>query len=407
MSLRELPLLFAIFLDLVGFGMAFPDVQLRAEVFGAPGWLIGMVLSSYFLTQLIVSPHWGALSDRIGRKPVLLGCTVLSALSMLVYAFAGTVWLILASRVLAGFAAANVVVGQAYIADITPEKDRHAAMGRVSAAILMGLVAGPAIGGELAAVGGNYLMGLTAASASTLSCLWILFGVKALPPSSVQKPGARQLFAIGLLRDVAPLRRIFFVSAAGWFSLACLEGTFGRLIERLFGYGQREFGWVFSYESLLGAGVGLLLAWISRRMAALTILRLGYTLQGVGLALNPLAPWVAAGIAGIAVPGVIEPAFVALLIASTVYGLGVGIANPTINTVCSALAPSDRQGEMFGLLQGARSVGFLAGPILGGLLFDWQPAAPYYLAGAVALGAAALVKIPERAEQAATAVASA
>src|SRR5438093_13036469 len=82
----ELPLLFSIFLDLVGFGMTFPDVQLRAQQYGAPGWMIGAILASYYLVQMIVSPRWGRLSDRTGRKPVLLTCGVLSAASMVIYA---------------------------------------------------------------------------------------------------------------------------------------------------------------------------------------------------------------------------------------------------------------------------------------------------------------------------------
>src|ERR1051326_4855139 len=82
----ELPLLFAIFLDLVGFGMTFPDVQIRAQQYGAPGWMIGTVLASYYLVQMVAPPRWGRLSDRIGRKPVLLLCGLLSAASMVIYA---------------------------------------------------------------------------------------------------------------------------------------------------------------------------------------------------------------------------------------------------------------------------------------------------------------------------------
>ena len=133
-SFTKLSLYFAIFLDLTGFGMAFPDIQLRAEKFGAPGWLIGLALASYFITQFVVSPHWGRLSDRIGRKPVLLVCTALSAGSMVVYAFAGSIALIFLSRVLAGLAAANVVVAQAYIADKSSESasaDRRRRRGRL------------------------------------------------------------------------------------------------------------------------------------------------------------------------------------------------------------------------------------------------------------------------------------
>lgn len=371
-----LPLLFAIFLDMVGFGMAFPDVQLRAEAFGAPGWLIGAVLASYFVTQFLVSPHWGRLSDRIGRKPVLATCTALSAASMVVYAFADSIPMIFVSRLFAGFAAANVVVAQAYIADNTDDAGRQKAMGQMSAAMLIGLIAGPAIGGYLAELGGNYLMGLVAAGASLLSLFWILVAVPHRPPSETREPGKAPIFAFGLLRDVPELRRLFWIASAGWFVVACLEGTFGRLIKHNLGYGQLEFGIVFSYESLMGAIVGLGLAWVSARLSNGSILRVGYVLQGIGLGYMPLAR------------NLFE-----LLLAGTLFSIGTGLANPTLNTVGSLLTPPNRQGELFGVLQATRSVGFFIGPILGGLMFDLAPASPYVLAAIVALLAAGLVRL--------------
>ena len=377
---RELPLLFAIFLDLVGFGMAFPDIQLRAEVFGAPGWIIGMLLSSYFLVQMAASPKWGLLSDRIGRKPVLLICQALSALSMLAYAYANGLWGILGSRVLAGFAAANVVVAQAYIADTLSDEDRAVGMGRVGAAISAGLIAGPAIGGWLAEAGGNHLLGLVAAAAAGFGLLWIAVGVPHRPPTVERKPGKRPVVDLSILREVPQLPRLFTIAAASWFALACLEGTFGRLIKHNLGFGQREFGLIFSYESVLSVLVqAFLLAWILKRVTQPSLLRLAYALQGVGLALTPFAPGLAA-----------------LFVVSTLYALGAGFANPTINTLCSAATPQDRQGEMFGLLQATRSVGFLVGPTLGGIIFDWNVAAPYLLAGGVCLAALTL----DRSEQA-------
>ncbi|MBI5705978.1 MAG: MFS transporter [Armatimonadetes bacterium] len=394
MPKRELPLLLAIFLDLVGFGMAFPDIQLRAQAFGAPGWLIGALLSSYFVTQFVVSPQWGRFSDRIGRKPVLLACTALSALSMVVYAYADNVWIILFSRLLSGLAAANVVVGQAYLADITPESERRATMGRVNSAILLGLVSGPAIGGELAARGGNYLMGLAAAAASTASLLWIVVGVRSMPVAEMRSPGSRRAFGFGLLAEQGKIRRLFFVYSAGWLSLACLEGTFGRLIQAFFGFGQREFGYIFGYESLLGAATGVFLAWITRRVGAGATVRLGYVMQSVGLGLNPLAPFIASNLIPIGVSYDLR-GFIALMLASTIYAFGTGIANPTVMSTASVLAPSERQGELFGLLQAARSAGFFVGPILGGVLFDVRPWLPYALAAASSMAAAVLVPTVE------------
>lgn len=370
----EAPLLAAIFLDLVGFGMAFPDVQLRAESYGARGWLIGALLASLFAVQFIASPWWGRLSDRIGRKPVIVVCTGLSALSMLVYAHATDVRLILASRILGGLAAANVVVAQAYLADITSEADRSAAMGRIGAAISGGLISGPALGGYLAAVGGNRLLGTTAAAFSGVGALIVLLFLRGQAPRHPQEPGKHPLIDLRLLRDLPSLRAFFVLASVSWFALACLEGTFGRLIEHKLNYHQAEFGAIFSFESLVGVVVqGVLLAWVIKRLGRAATLRLGYILQGLGLLLTPFAP-------GLAV----------LFAFSGLYSLGISLSNPTVNAACSELAPADRQGELFGLLQGTRSIGFLVGPILGGVLFDWKPEAPYILAGGVGLLAAIL-----------------
>lgn len=372
----EAPILFAIFLDLTGFGMAFPDLQLRAEWFAKsegisrPGILIGLLLSSYFLVQILASPQWGKLSDRVGRKPVLLICTALSALSMVAYAFSTTLWGILGSRVLAGLAAANVVVAQAYIADTSTQEEKTAKQGRVSAAILLGLVAGPAIGGELAKSGGNYRLGLVAATASTVSFLWLLVSIPSgLQPAHAETPaGPKPLFDLSLLKHNRDLLGLFVFAAGGWFVLACLEGTFGRLIEHRLGFGQQEFGWIFAYESIVGASAGIVLTWLSKRLPSKSILLLGYLLEAVGVGLMPIAP------------GLAE-----LFMASTFYAIGLGLVNPTINGTASMLTPEARQGELFGLLQGTRSIGFLAGPVIGGALFDESPTLPYFLACAVAL----------------------
>lgn len=380
MSRSEWPLLAAVFLEMTGFGMAFPDIQLRAEVFGAPGQIIGAVLASYFVVQLLVSPAWGRLSDRVGRKPVLLVCTALSAGSMVIYALAHTVETILLSRVVAGLAAANVVAAQAYIADVNRGVQLERSMGRMSAAMLAGLVAGPAIGGFLATVGGNQLMGFAAAGCSLASLVWILFGVRSVPvvaSATSEAPRLRRR-SWALLQDTPGLMRFVAIAVAGWFVLACLEGTYGRLIKHNLGMGQFEFGLIFSYESLLGAAVGWTLGWLATRLGSSWMLKGGYLLQAIGLLAMPFAP-----------------GFGVLLLASTFYAFGIGVTNPTINSVCSKMTSNERQGELFGVLQAARSVGFVAGPILGGALFDVLPGLPYYVAAGVAGVAALMVVVPQ------------
>jgi MFS family permease len=384
-------LLFAVFLDLAGFSMILPDIQTRLESFGAQGVIIGLTLSSYFLVQLVVSPWWGRASDRIGRKYVLTICGLLSAGSLFLYGAATDIWWIVASRILAGFAAANVAVAQAYIADLTLDDARTAGLGKLSAAITTGLLLGPALGGYLASVGGNRLLGSVAGGAALLGAVWIWLTLPTAPPrkdaASLDKAPPEESAGhvqekafspkkgsglLSLLKEAPTLRFLFGLSLTGMLALAILEGTFGRLIAHRLGYGPREFGLIFAFESLVSTIVQyFLLARLTGRFSSRSLLLISYLAQGAGLALTPFAPHL-----------------IALFGCSLMYSLGVSVSSPILSSLSSRAAPESRQGELFGWLQGARSVGFLAGPILGGILFDWHPEAPYLLAGVILLTAA-------------------
>jgi len=377
MNRREIPILGAVFLDLAGFGMILIDLQFRAERFGADGLQIGLLLGSMFLVQMLVSSRWGRLSDRIGRKPVLLLCTAFSAGGMAVYAISGNLWGILASRVLAGLGAANVAVAQAYLSDVTEEEQRVGAMGRVGAAISAGLRVGPPLPAALAAAGGSDWIGVVATGASGLAALWVAWGIPAIRPAAPVAEPSSTGFGISILRDLPSLRGLVAISVVSWFSLAALEGTFGRLIQRTLGFDQTEFGLIFGYESLLTVVVsGLLLTRLSRRFGDRALLRQGYLFQGLGLAAMPFAPGLAA-----------------LFLASTLFAYGQATSNPTVNSLASRITPAGRHGELFGWLQSARSVGFLVGPVLGGVLFDLSPSAPYLAAGVICVAASLLVAL--------------
>ena len=377
----EAVLLGAVFFDLAAFGSVLPDVQTRLEDFGARGWLIGLILAAYFLVQTLASPLWGKFGDRWGRKLPLVLCFSLSSGSFVLYGLAGNNLLVLASRVVAGLAAANVALAQAEVAALHEEEARPAALGRLSAATTSGLILGPAVGGWLSHVGGSFLLGMSAASLSALAALALALAIPKRPtPRPTPSPTGRPRAHLALLRDIPALALLFVLAATAWFALACLEGTFGRLIRAQLGYGPREYGLIFGYEALLGVLVQtMLLGSLTKRLSAVTLLRLGYGLQGIGLGLTPFAPSLAW-----------------LFAYSTLYAVGAGVANPTVNALCSAVTPSDRQGEMFGLLQAARSVGFLLGPLLGGMLFDWRPEAPYVLAAAVMFVAGLLARRESR-----------
>lgn len=369
---RFLPVLIAIALDLAAFGMAFTDIALRARSYGAAPWFVGLILSSYFLFQIVMSPRWGAVGDRLGRKPVAVACTALSAASMVVYALVPNLTGIILSRVLAGFAAANVAVVQASVASATTNEDRSKAMGWMSAAINAGLIVGFA-GGGFIANHGPFAMGMTGAALSTVGTVLLAVWMPSTPPANPSESEARH-GGLSLLKEHPLLARLFMLTSVSWFSLACLEGTFAQLLQDLFRQDQRAFGLILMLEMLLGFLLqSLLFSRITKRWGTRRALVAGYILQGVGLGLTPFMP------------------VLALLIAvSSLYALGKGLADPCMNLLTSEQTPSGRQGEMFGLLQSARNIGFLGGPSLGGFLYGIAPAIPYGVAGVISLAAAVM-----------------
>lgn len=376
----------AVFLDLCGFGMVLVAFQLRAEALVPPslkaytGPLVGSLLALSFVIQLAVSPRWGRLADRIGPRPVFLATTALSASAAAAFGLAGSLPLLALSRVLAGLGSANTAVAQAW-ASGGGEEGRAGRMGRMSAAVNAGLVAGAGVGGWLADRHGVLWVGMVGAALSGFGLLVATF-LPGPAPTGGAADATDSRRSLDLLRGRPTLVRLVGVAIVAWFSLAMLEGTFARLIARLYDLGSREFGWIFSYESALGVLVGaLFVERLARRASPGTILRGGYLAQGIGLGLNPLAGAFGQPLAG-------------LFLASTLYAVGAGVSNPVVNSEAAALVPEERRGELFGLLQGARAVGFVLGPVIGGAVFDRVPWGPYALAAAVC-GLAALA-VPAR-----------
>lgn len=354
-------------LDLAGFGMIVADIQFRLDDMGLEGWAIGAVLSSMFLVQLPASYLWGRAADRAGRKRVILICTLLSAASMVVYALAIGPEGVLASRLLAGLGAANVAMAYAYGSSATEGQGRASLMGQLGAASVLGLSAGSALGGIAVEAGGQALLGFSACGLSLLGAIGALFlpetGSRPSPQSAAQK---------GLASLSRPVRAVLGASFIGWMALAVLEGTFGRLIKANFGWEQMEFGLIFGYESVISFLVqALAFAWIARKHSSAKILSAAFLATGAGLAAMPFAF-----------------SLVPLIGAATVFAAASGMTNPAINDLASSVTKEAQKGEVFGLMQSLRSLGFVVGPSVGGLLFDLNPAAPYLAAGVLCIAAA-------------------
>lgn len=374
MSNRNFFISAAIFLDLVGFTMVVIDIQTRADGMGAAGWQIGAILASYFAVQFVMNPFWGRLSDVMGRKPAFVTCTLLSAFSLFIYAFAPSLLWLFVSRIVAGLGAANVAIAQASVVDSSDGESRTVALGKLSAAQTTGIICGPVLGGFIGSYMGSEWVGILGGSASLLGAIAVALFAKLAKADELKK---KVKFGFRALTRSAPhLLHLILLASIAWFSLSMLEGTFARLLEDVYHLdGKRDFGILCSWEAVIAVIVqAFLLAPITKRFRDRPLLMASYLLQGIGLALTPFVP-----------------GFFFLFVVGGLFSFGQSIANPTVNSLISQSVPDEHQGSIFGVVQSGRAVGFAFGPLIGGALFDIHESIPYVIAGFVSLIASVLV----------------
>ncbi|HEV8581320.1 MAG TPA: MFS transporter [Thermoanaerobaculia bacterium] len=378
-----------ILLDLVGFGMILPLLPFYAQEFRATPLQIGLLFSSYSLTQLLFAPLLGRLSDRVGRRPVLLASIAGSAVSYVLFALAPTYAVLLLSRSLSGIAAANYGIAQAYMADVSAPEDRSRAMGLVGAAFGVGFVLGPALGGILAHIGaglpslGPRLVPLTAAALSGLNLTIALFGL----PESLsaerrqESAGGSSWLSFSDLRTVwrdAPLRGLMLLFFLVMFCFSMMETTLALFCQARFGFGTRETSWLFVFVGVVLVVIqGGLLGRLIRRFGERSLILSGIVLMAVGLALVPLTP--------VSIPPVWSRLWL-LLVSLLLLAVGNGVHNPSSLGLLSRLTDERSQGGTIGL---SRSFGALArifGPLAGTWVFGTAGAAwPFWTASGLML----------------------
>jgi DHA1 family tetracycline resistance protein-like MFS transporter len=370
-----------VFIDLLGFGMVIPVMPLYAERLGASEAATGWLSTSYSLMQFVFAPIWGRLSDRVGRRPVLLISIAMTAVAFFLYGVAGSFVVLLLSRLFAGAATANIAIAQAYVADVTTPEGRAKGMGMIGAAFGLGFVFGPAVGGILA----GYSLSAPGLAAAALS-LANLVGAFFLLPEPAQHVAATRTRGrfealIGELKKPG-IRRILFIYLVVTLAFSAMEATYAFLAQRHFGLAERHVGWVFAYIGVIVVLVqGGLIGPLTRRFGEKRLLVVGALLQCVALAALPFAN----GLAG-------------LLLATAPLAFGSGIASPSMMSMLSRLSRAEDQGGTLGIGQSASALGRIIGPLAGTTSFSAWHAAPY-LGGAalMAMGAAvaATVSVPK------------
>src|SRR5438876_5522544 len=413
-----------VFIDLIGFGIVLPLLPIYSKTFGASGWQIGVLMASYSVMQFLFSPVWGRLSDRIGRRPVLLVSTAGAAVSYSVFALGsgltGQVALVvlLISRMFAGICGANITVAQAYIADITPAEDRSRRMGLIGMAFGLGFIFGPALSSiSLSGFAIPLLhirfdgFGLQGPGwvAACLCAANFLFAFARLPeswrPNSEQvKPRPRFRQWIHTLNQpmVGLLIGLFCLAT---FCFTCFETTLGLLVSENFHLDLEStrdikcVGYLFAYCGIIGAVIqGGAIGRAVKKMGEPKLIALSLVFTAISLALLPFIK----GTAPLSWKILFHPEGVRwlfMLFALALLAIGSSLTRPPLFGLLSNLTPAHEQGATIGVAQGAGSLARILGPIFATTTLHYLPPLPYLTCTGVLLGTAVVFAKRMRQEQ--------
>ncbi|WP_131815463.1 MFS transporter [Thermostaphylospora chromogena] len=387
----------AVFVDMLGFGIILPLLPFHAEQLGGSGLWVGGVLTAYAAAQFIAAPVLGALSDRFGRRPVLLAALAGSAVSLALTGIAGSLITLFAARLVAGLFGGAIPVAQAYVVDLTEPQERTRALGLVGASIGMGFVFGPALGAVLSGLGfaGVSFVAGGIALANFIAG-WMLLPRSAAPApadrvsaGSDERPGEQQdatpepggervtpggspALLVSALR-VSALRPVLVAIFAVTFAFVGMEATYALLGERLYGLGPAGLGMVFTGVGVVMAVVqGGLVGRLSARYGDRRVAVAGTLLMCVGLAVLPL------GVAWLNYAGLV------------VLAAGQGLVTTTTAALIAELGGS-ALGGTFGVGQSASAAARATGPIAAGAAFDVHLGLPFYLGVGLCVVAALLL----------------
>lgn len=393
------------FLDLLGFGLIIPIQPFYAESFGATPALVTLLGASYSLMQFIFVPFWGRLSDRIGRRPVILSSVIVGGLGYLLFGLAGSLPMLFAARFLSGFGNANIATVQALIADSTSGHERTRGMGMIGAAFGLGFVIGPAVGGLLVR------WGLAAPAFAAAVFALVNFGMAffLLPETNKfrQKKGEDRRVSLSvpqLFKVARPLPNVFVVTTLMlmWtMGFSLFEQSISLFIEHVWvtippealalaqsqgpeavdalrtDFLKRAAG--HSAMVLVAIGItatvvqGGLIGRLSKRFGERALVRTGL-------------PFIALGMVSILIVGRIGY-FPGMFPAAVILAIGTGLTSPSLMSLLSQASPPNIQGSILGLGQSAGSLGRVLGPSVSGLLFQTNVELPSMIGATIILSA--------------------
>ncbi len=368
---KELTTIFLIvFMDLFGFGIILPLLPYIAEQFSANPLQIGLLSAIYSFCQFLAAPYLGQLSDRYGRKKILILSQLGSAFGFLILGLAHSLPLLFLSRIIDGITGGNISIAQAYIADVTTSKNRARGMGLIGAAFGLGFILGPTIGGLLSQHG-FLLPALISSGLALLTTLTTALFLKESKRPALVNPKTstlfqkfKQAFSYHPLNILLPA--FFFLS----LGFSGLQGVFALWAQATLNWGPHQIGLLFGYIGLVAVITQtLIMPKITTSLGGFRTLKLSFLFITLGFLLIPL---------------VNHP--LVLYLANTLIVFGNSLANPNIQTIAANAIPTQEYGSVLGTLQSSASLGRIIGPALAGELYTLLGKDSPFLTAAIIIG---------------------
>jgi MFS transporter, DHA1 family, tetracycline resistance protein len=396
-----------VFIDLIGFGIVVPLVPVYSRHYGAGGFVIGAIIASFSAMQFFFSPVWGRLSDRHGRRPILLISTAGAALSYVLFAVGSGIenntlalWALLVSRIFAGACGGNITVAQAYIADITPPENRSKRMGLIGMAFGLGFIFGPALSGVALKLFGATGPGWTAAAlcAANFILAFCILAESLKPDSSpvTRRPHLDQWGHTLAQPKIGLLIVIFFLAT---FAFSCFESTLPLLVSDNFNLGiavdetkpATTVISLFVFCGIIGAFIqGGAIGRLVKKFGEPKLIALSLLLTGISLILLPFIKG-DGQLKWLAVLRLADGPWIKMLLALALLAVGSALTRPPLFGMLSNLAPANEQGATIGVAQSAGALARIVGPLFAATLYTHIAPLPYVCCGVLALAAGLLV----------------
>ncbi|MQA31901.1 MAG: MFS transporter [Luteitalea sp.] len=373
---RPLLIIFlTIFVNLVGFGIIIPLLPFYAETFGASPLAIGLLFAVFSVAQLVASPALGNLSDRYGRRPVLIFSLIGTVVSFVMMATAQSLVMLFVARIVDGLSGGNISTARAYVADVTEPKDRARAFGIIGVAFGLGFILGPAMGGLLSRI--SYTAPIWAAAAITLLAAIMAW---AWLPETVHRTTASSGMPfrnLGTLLQRPGLRRVLVIDFFYWFSFAVFQTTFALFAARRFGFDAPQTGYLFAGFGVLGAVVqGVFIRPIVHRLGDKSTFMAGLIFTALGL-----------------VSATLSHSATLFVVALVPLALGIGFGHPTMSSLVSRAGRADEQGRVQGAAGAMESLGRALGPVWGNASLQRFGDSMPYLSAAACIGVTLLLSL--------------